>query len=210
MKNNRILWFVTLTLLIALMLVMEFTGIGYISVALVEITLMCVPVIIATLSLGLLGGEVAALFFALTSAYTALVKPVGFAVIFADYPAIMYTTIFVARLLIPVAVWGVHKLTSKWKKKSLSVGLASLAGSLANTVFFLGIAFLLGWEVLAQSMGGGTPMTMGGVAGILGGIVLTNGIIEAVVAVVLCTAVITALQKAKLIPIYWRKNGTGN
>ena len=209
MKNNRLLWFVTLTLLVALMIVMEFTGIGYIG-APVEITLMCIPVIIATLSLGLLGGEIAALFFALTSAYTALVKPVGFAVIFADYPAIMYTTIFAARLLIPVAVWGVQKLTAKWKKKSLSVGLASLAGSLANTVFFLGLMFLLGWDIIAQGLSPEAPLSMGGVALFLGGIVVGNGIFEAVAAVVLCTAIVTALQKAKLIPIYWRKDVTGN
>ena len=68
--------------------------------------------------------------------------------------------------------------------------VASAAGSLTNTVLFLGILYLLAAPLLAQAFG----TDVAGAAILFATTGLVNGGIEAVAAVLICTAAGKALQ----------------
>jgi len=191
MRSNRITRMVTLGLLLGILLLMYSTGLGYLRIFAIDITLFCIPVVIATVTMGLPGGLVIAFAFACTSLHQAITAPSGLLAPLVGYPLIMYPSIFLPRLLIPILA----HLANKGLKKahpSVRYGVTAAVGSLTNTVFFLGFIYILGAPMLAQSLG----MTTEAVAAALIAIVGTNGVHEAIAAVVLCVPILLALKKA--------------
>lgn len=74
----------------------------------------------------------------------------------------------------------------------LGTGVASLAGSVTNTVFFLGFTFFCAASLLAQSFG----TDIAGIATMLFTATgLLNGSIEAALSIIICTAVMRVLKK---------------
>ena len=70
------------------------------------------------------------------------------------------------------------------------MGVSAFAGSMTNTVFYLGGLDLLAFEQTANIMGvAGSALLK-----VLMGIVAFNGVLEAMAAVILCTAVGKALS----------------
>jgi uncharacterized membrane protein len=113
--------------------------------------------------------------------------------------------IFIPRLLIPVITWLVYKaVTGKTgKRQKTAVGLAALAGSVANTILFLSMLYLLFLPNVGDIAGFMSGMsaivgfditadTLLGLYAFLGGI---NVLPEAAVAVVLCIPIVAALNK---------------
>ena len=181
----------TLALLVALTVILGVTPIGYIPLFAIEITIMCIPVIIGTILLGWKSGLILGFAFGVTSLIQAFVKPTPLLAPLLDYPLVLVASVFIPRLLIPVTTWGAYRLLKK-APKGISIGIASAAGSLTNTVFFLGLIILLGSGPVAAAF----DMTKGAVALTLGGIALTNGLPEAAAAIVLCVPIVMALRKA--------------
>jgi uncharacterized membrane protein len=191
MKTNT--WKLTTTaLMIALTLILGLTPLGFLILPFttIEITLMCIPVIIGTVVLGWKQGLVLGLVFALTSLYKGLTAPTPLLAPLLNYPWVFYPSIFIPRLLIPLATWGMYKATSKMPK-SMGAGITTAIGSLTNTILFLGMVYLLGAAPLAASFG----MTTGAVGAALALVVATNGLPEMAVAIVICVPVILALKK---------------
>jgi uncharacterized membrane protein len=179
-------------LMIALTLILGLTPLGFIKIPFtgIDVTLMCLPVIIGTVILGWRSGLLLGLIFGLTSTYTALTSPSPLLVPLLKYPLIMYPSIFIPRLLIPLVTWGVYRLTIRLPK-AVGLGITAAAGSLTNTVLFLGMVFALGAKPLAENF----HMTESAVGTTLALIVVTNGLPEMVVAILLCTLIILALNK---------------
>ena len=92
-----------------------------------------------------------------------------------------------ARLLIPVTVW----LIDKAFKKHVVAGniVSSAAGSLTNTVFYLGLMLLF------YVMAGIDSAT---VLGVIAGVGALNGSLEAIACMVVCPPVVYALRKSFL------------
>lgn len=183
---------VCMAILIAMMLVLGLTPIGYIPLPFASLTLMCLPVLIGTFLLGLRAGFGLALVFILTSLYQLVTKPTALALILLDAnPFLTVVALIIPRLLIPVTAWFVYRaLDRRWPKASLVV--ASAAGSLTNT--FLYLLLLQIWFVTAIAEG--FEMSVAAATGTVWGIVLTNGLPEAALAAVICPLVTSAVAKS--------------
>lgn len=194
MKKSHIHTLVTMSLLTALMLIFGFTSLGYIRLGIAEITLMCLPVIIGTLTMGLIPGLVLALLFALTSLYQLLTAPAGlFGFLYALRGlGLLLPVIFIPRLLIAVITHLLNQALAK-AKPALRYGVAALCGSLTNTVFVLGMTALFFYKDLASFFSAASNAT---VLGGIGLITFTNGLPEAIAAMLVCVPVLLALKKA--------------
>ena len=179
-------------LMVAITLILGFTPLGFLRIPFttIDITFMCLPIIIGTVVIGWKEGLLLGLVFALTSLFKALTAPSPLLVPLLQYPLALYPSIFIPRLLIPLSVWGVYCLTKKLPR-AVGLGITAAAGSLTNTVLFLGMVFYLGAKPIAQSFG----MTVEAVGAVLTAVVLTNGLPEAAAAVILCTPIIMVLDK---------------
>lgn len=84
--------------------------------------------------------------------------------------------------MIPIFAHFVFKALRKHEKTSIA--LSALAGSVTNTVFYLGLMLLF------YTMAG---LDSAAVLGVIAGVGALNGSLEAVAAVVVCTPVVIAL-----------------
>ena len=191
--------FVTIALLVAVCLLLGLTPIGYIPIPPIEITLLAIPVIIGVMTEGLGAGLVLGFFFGLTSFLQIFIKPTPFSqLLFALSPLKTVILVFVPRMLVPVTAWLVHKaITGESKaRRGAAVGIGAFAGSLTNTVLFLGALYLLFLPEIGELSAafGTTPELL---AGVLAGIGAVNGLPEAAVAVLLCIPIVAALRKLR-------------
>jgi len=185
---NRTRTLILLALMAALIVVFWY-GVGTINLGFVNITLSCLPVVLGTLMLGLkcglaLGAVFGTVsFIASLTAPTALVAPLASAGIWN-----VIILCYAPRLLVPVMAYLVSKLTKRLKKASIPVSAA--AGSLTNTVFYLGIMLVL---YLICGIENEKLLAL------IGTTVLVGGLPEAVVNAIICPAVMYALRRAKYI-----------
>lgn len=190
--NTKTRKLTTTALMIALTLILGLTPLGFLTLPIIsiEVTLMCIPVIIGTVILGWRTGLLLGLVFALTSLYKGLTAPTPLLAPLLNHPLAFYPSIFIPRLLIPLATWGMYRATQKLPKP-VGLGITTAVGSLTNTVLFLGMVFALGAQPLAETFG----MTVGTVGATLALVVATNGLPEVAIAMIICVPVILALKK---------------
>ena len=183
--------YVIAALLTALVWIMALTPLGYIPLFGVDVTLMCIPVIVGTCALGLQYGLFLGFMFALTSLFMALMGRAGVLLSpLLNFPLAMYPTIFVPRLLIPIVTWLVYKTTKKLNVL-LSYGLSALVGSFVNTLFFLSFAYILGANPLTEIY----QISSRELLSSLGAIAKSNGLLEAAVSVIVCVPVLDILKR---------------
>ena len=183
--------FVITALLVGLTLLLGFTPIGIISLPPANITIMVLPVVIGTLSQGLGVGLLLGLVFGVSSAVKALfLAPSALmAPLMASSPLWVLAISILPRLCVPIAAFLAMKavLHGRKQKTALSVGVAAAAATLTNTVLYLGSMYLV-YVLLGLDSAAVVSLILG--AGAL------NGSLEIVAAVIVCTPVVLALQKA--------------
>ncbi len=143
--HQSIVHLVELALFFALMVVLFFTPLGLITLGPLNLTLFFLPVIVGTLVLGLPSGLVLGLCFGVFSAIDAFTSPSTLAAMtVAVSPFWAVFMCIVPRLLIPINVHLVYRLLSKnGKHGKTSLAIASAAGTVTNTVFYLGTMYLI-------------------------------------------------------------------
>lgn len=195
MGRDKIRTMVLYALFIALTFALGLTPIGLIPLGFINVTILCVPVIIGTIILGLKAGMLFGACFGLASTLSAcglsmVPQSPPAAALFGVSPLYVVVMSMVPRLLVPITTYFVYKLFSRIgkgkAKKHFAVVPAAIAGSLTNTVFYLGLMLLF--------------FTMAGldsapVLGIIGGIGLIAGSCEAAVAAVIALPVCAAISK---------------
>lgn len=173
-------------MLAAVSIVLGLTPLGYLQIGPFAITLMHLPTIIGAIMEGPLVGGTLGLVFGLTSMYRALTVPTLTSPIFYD-PIVA----LVPRILVGLVAYYVFAACLKlFKNAPVSSGLAAFMATLTNTAGVLGLVYLLHLQQYAQAL----SIEPSAVGAALLSVVLSNGIIEAVAAVVICTAVVTALR----------------
>lgn len=177
---------------IALVLLLGLTPFGLIHLGFVNITILCVPVVIGTLFLGLRVGLVLGACFGTVSALSAFgiygTPSALAAALVAASPMLAAVLCFVPRLLVPLLAYAVHTLLEKKQNKPLrSYAIAAAAGSLTNTVFYLGLMLL--FYILCG-------INSDKVLALIGGTGLIAGSCEAAAAAILCPPILSALHKA--------------
>lgn len=183
-------------ILTAITFLLGLTPIGYIPLPTMKITILCIPVLIGVLLEGLGVGLWLGFVFGLTSLLQVFMgSPLGLLMLNLSVPKTILV-IFIPRLLVPVVAFYIHKaikLVGNSITDKVGYAIAALAGSLTNTVFFLGMMFVLFQPEMAQ-IAELFQTTKEGMSAVLLAIVGTNGIPEAIAAVVLVTAVCIAIS----------------
>ena len=176
-KTNQL---VKLSVFVALIIIQSWVPmLGNIPTPVLSITYIHVTFILATLWLGWKEGVLVGTAWGLNSwirALTAPVSPIN-AQVLSD---VMVSVL--PRMLMPLILAGLIVVFKSWSKNPRLVGaLAGFSGSFLNTFLVLGAIVLFKQEVYMTIKG----VDQTGLWQLLGGIIATNGILEAFVAAIL-------------------------
>lgn len=181
-----------LALLIAIMLVMNFTPIGYISTGFFSITLMTIPVVVGAISLGPVAGMILGAVFGLTSFLQCfgigyVIDPSA-ALLFSTNPFFAFVTCFLPRILMGLGVALIFKAVMKIDKiKASAYPISAASGTILNTTLFMTCYIALYKN---------TVLAGASVFKILISILTLNFLIEFCVSLVLGAAIALAFNKA--------------
>ncbi|MEG1947101.1 MAG: ECF transporter S component [Lachnospiraceae bacterium] len=196
-KNRKVntVYLVQMALLIAIILIMAFTPIGYIRTLGVDITLIVVPVAVGAVVLGPMAGTVLGAVFGLTSFIQCFgMSPFG-AVLLGINPIYTFIVCFVTRTIVGGLTGLIYQGLFKLKAtRKLSVVITNLCCPLLNTVLVMGTLVLFFYQTsyiqgFADTLGVGNPVTF--IVAFVG----INGVIEATVCFVVGSAISHALKK---------------
>ncbi|WP_099205194.1 ECF transporter S component [Scatolibacter rhodanostii] len=144
MKNKKTLFLAQLSILVAILLLMSFTPLGYLRIFALEITFLVIPVAVGAIALGPLGGGILGAVFGLTSFFQAFSGVLGAALLAASVP-MTFIVCFVPRVLVGLITGFVASKLNQNKLSSFI--LPSLIAPIANTVLFVGSLFLFFWNI---------------------------------------------------------------
>ena len=188
-------------LLVAIILLMAFTPIGYIKTLGLEITLIVVPVTIGAIALGAAGGALLGGVFGVTSFIQCFgMNPFGAALLGIN-PWATFIVCIVPRILMG---WLTGLIFEGFKKtkvnKNLAFAVTNLAGPLLNTIFFMSGLILFFYHTdyiqeIASTLGVNNAFTFA-IA-----FVGVNSLVETSACFVLGTAV------SKALDVYKTKSG---
>jgi uncharacterized membrane protein len=202
MNRNKTRNLTITAMLMAITFLLGLTPIGYIPIPPIKMTILCLPVIIGTVTMGLGTGIWISLMFGVTSLLQALgitlvPSPLGTFILQISVIKTLIV-IFIPRLLIPVTTWIVYKAISGESKvrNRVATGIAAFTGSITNTVLFLGALYLVFLPEI-EPLSAAFETTPEAFIGVLAGIGAINGLPEAAAAVILCIPIVWALLKYK-------------
>ncbi len=191
--NSKVGTMVRMAVLVAILLVLDATGLGMIKTPGLEFTIMQVPVIIGAILMGPAAGAALGGVFGLISFWECFGRSAFGAVLLGVNPIGTFITCVPTRILMGLCCGLIFKaLYNRKKTKMISFGAASLAGALLNTAFFMSVlmAFFFHTEFI-QNMAGGLSVLPFIVA-----FVGIQGLLEAIICAVVGTVVAAALYRA--------------
>lgn len=182
--------FTRLALLIALLVVLAYTPLGFIAIPPISITLMHIPVIIGSLMLGASYGGVLGLVFGIISMMKATTSPNPADLVFSPFasglPIASLVMCIGPRVLLGILPAFLNKgFTKVFNNSALSYAVSACISAVIHTILVLGCLSAF-FKVL--------PMKM-----IFVYVVGVNGLLEMVVAGILATAVCMPLKKNQII-----------
>jgi uncharacterized membrane protein len=189
--KSKTQWIAKTAILTAIIIILQFTPIGYIQIGALSITIMMIPVVIGAILVGPMCGLFLGFVFGITSFARCFgLEPFG-TVLLGINPVYTFIVCMAPRVLMGWLVGLIFRALNKIDKtRIISFLAASLSGAVLNTVFFMSALILFFWKTdYIQGMSHGT------ILGLLG-LILINAISEAVVCMVVGTAVTKALSKA--------------
>lgn len=183
-KINRFTW---TALLVALVLLLGLTPLGLIPLGFIYVTILCLPVLIGTMLMGLPVGLLLGFTFGAVSTFRLFTAPSTLAgTLLGASPFLAVVMTMLPRLLIPVAAHLVYHRLEGVGKGRLAAPVASALGSLTNTVLYLGLMLVF------YGMAG---LDSAAVQSLIIGTGLIAGTSEAVVAALIVPPVLYALRK---------------
>ncbi|MDD4698648.1 MAG: ECF transporter S component [Oscillospiraceae bacterium] len=144
-KTQRLVLF---SIFAAILVVMSATPLGYLRIGALAISFLTIPVTIGAVLLGPISGATLGLLFGLTSFFQCFgflfwpIDPLGSA-LFAINPIYMTIVCIVPRVLMGLLVGLIFKAIRKVDKTdTMSYAVASLSGSVLNTILFISTLLL--------------------------------------------------------------------
>ena len=199
-KMLSVQWMTGTAMMAALTLVLANTPLGLIRMPFLTATTLHIPVIIATLVLGMESGMVTGLVFGVNSWIMNFSGASFFAPFFIN-PLVSV----LPRVAFPVLVYGIykllHRLTARMDRRGIAAYIgASALGTVLHTVMVMGMIYLLYRGRIAGmlSAGAGVPEVIAA-RGVGKGIAVlgaANGVPEMIVAAVIAPVVSAALNRA--------------
>ena len=147
MKNRtNIRWLTQLALLVAILLVLNYTPLGYLQIGPLSASLLTVPVAIGAMTMNPMAGAILGGVFGATSFIQAVEgKSAMGAALFQVSPAGTFVVCFVARVLMGLCTALIFNALRKAmpKNEKLACFLGGLSAPVLNTVFFMGFLVLI-------------------------------------------------------------------
>lgn len=194
-----------LGLMVAILLLMAYTPLGYLNVGPLAITFNIIPVAISAVALGPVGGAITGAVFGLTSFGQCMgiggTSLMGQA-LFAVSPFLAFVQRFVPRLVDGLLLGYIFRgLRRKTKKVYVSCAVTGFFSAFLNTIFFMTLLVVLfGNTDYVQGLMGGKSVLMY-ICTSIG----LNAVCEMVSATVVTGAVGAALSRARLLPVEKRE-----
>ena len=199
MRNSEKLHRITrLAILVAIIFLLTFTPLGYLTIGPIAATTIQMPVIVGAVLMGPGAGLTLGLFFGLSAIIKVLTMPGAdpFATMALSHAPLQYLLVCVgSRVLMGwlsgLLAAGLKKIPALRDGRTvIGYGITGFMGSLMNTVFYLGSLWLLCAEVIAAYYG----IDLSGVGKLVMGTAVGAGIPEAIVSCVVVGAVCKALE----------------
>lgn len=190
---------VILGLMTAILLLMAYTPLGYLNIGPLAITFNVIPVAIAAITLGPVGGAIVGSVFGLTSFLQCIgvggTSAMG-AVLFGINPVLAFIQRFVPRFLDGLLLGYIFRGVRKVSNVSLACLVTGFCSAFLNTVFFMTALVLLfgGTEYMQGLMGGKNVIVF--ICSFVG----INAVCEMISSTVITGAVGLALYKAHFVP----------
>lgn len=188
-----------LGLMIAVLVLMSYTPLGYLNIGPLAITFNMIPVAIAAIACGPLGGAVLGAVFGLTSFGQCIgiggVSAMG-ATLFSISPVLAFIQRFVPRFLDGWLLGYLFRWLRKVTKNTTLTGyITGLLSAFLNTVFFMvALVVLFGNTEYVKNLIGGRNIIV-----FICAFVGINAICEMISATILTGVISVALKKARLI-----------
>lgn len=208
MKSNKkdTRWMVAVAMMAAIIILLANTPLGMIPLPVTKATTTHIPVILGAILLGPLAGGILGGVFGICSMLSNTFTPALTSFAFSPFlsttglsGAVKAVWISVGcRVLIGVVAGWLWIALSKGKVNEwASLSIVGFVGSMVNTVFVMGSIFVLFTQQYAQAK----DVAMEAVSGLILGTVLMNGVPEALLAMVLVTAIGKALRKVTMTKV---------
>ncbi|MCC8067953.1 MAG: ECF transporter S component [Clostridiales bacterium] len=190
---------VILGLMTAILLLMAYTPLGYLNIGPLAITFNVIPVAIAAITLGPVGGAVTGAVFGLTSFLQCIgiggTSAMG-AMLFGINPILAFIQRFVPRLLDGLLLGYIFRASRKMINTSAACFITGFCSAFLNTLFFMSALVLLfgNTEYMQGLMGGKNVIAF--ICGFVG----VNAVCEMISSTIITGAVGIALYKAHFVP----------
>lgn len=184
-NSKRIKNITIIGMFFAITLILYYT-VGTIKVGVISLTIAHIPAIIAGMLCGPLVGLIIGTSLGLFSWIRSFTPAVPLDVLLQN-PLVSV----LPRMLIGIFAYYAYKLISKFNNKT-GVILGAAVGSLTNSVFVLGMLFLIYYEkikVIATDLGHSTPIYL------LFTIIMTNSLAELAASIIIATPIVIAVRK---------------
>lgn len=205
MNSKKTFNMVVTALFIAIIVVMTFVpNVGYINLIIIKATLLHVPVIVGSIVLGPKIGAVLGGVFGLTSLIKNTLEPSLLSFAFSPFYSVggiggngwSVVIALVPRILVGVVPYfvykGIEKLLKNFKgRRMIAIPVAAAMGAFTNTLLVMNLIYFCFKEELAAAKN----VAIDAVYDVILGIIAANGIPEAIVAVIIGTAVSVVLLK---------------
>ena len=187
-----------LGLMIAILLLMAYTPLGYLNIGPLAITFNIIPVAISAITMGPVGGAIAGAVFGLTSFLQCIgvggVSSMG-VVLFGINPVLAFIQRFVPRLLDGLLLGYIFRGVKKASNARLSCFVTGFFSAFLNTLFFMtALVVLFGNTEYMQGLIGGKNIIL-----FVCGFVGVNAVCEILSSTIITGAVGFALLKAGLV-----------
>jgi len=200
MNRSKTYDLVILAMFICIELTLMLTPLGYIPIGPIRATTMHIPVIVAGLILGKKEGALIGFVFGLTSVIINTISPTVVSFVFSPFYSLgefsgnglSLVIALVPRILLGyISGWVSEKIATK--QNALGVGAIAIGVTLMHTILvltgiyvFFGQSYAMAREIPYQTL-----------IAVIGGIILSNGIIEAVLAGVTSVAITQAVSHVR-------------
>lgn len=202
MKNKKTLQLAMLAMFSAIIILMSFTFLGYLKLAIVQITFLTIPVAVGAIILGPVSGLILGAIFGVTSFIQCLMGDPFGATLLAINPIFTFIMCLVPRMMVGY-IGGLLFKILKSKNTELAIGVASVSVPVLNTILFITFLMVLFSQSdyiveLIEVLGGGNLVVF------FVAFVGVNGLVEAIACSALSIIISNLLYKfnAKLFKSY--------
>ncbi len=202
MKNKKIFKMAFLAMMSAVLVIMMFTPLGYIPLGVLRITTMHIPVLITAMVLGKKEGMMMGALFGISSVIINTLQPTLTSFVFSPFISVGavngngYSLIIAVlpRILLGWSSGVIYERLASYINDTGRIILSACVGTLTNTLLVLGGIYLFFGPAYAAVR----SIEYSALFTVLLTTILTNGILEILLAAVICLAVVKALQTRKL------------